>query len=213
MNKEFARIRDDRPSPRRQPTGSWNGLGTNPLRRVFYCLRFVKRHGRLIKICTPSSSHASPVTFPRHVDAGTGLQRPRIAKGLHALGVVGYFCPTTRAVILDPTSGEQGAHQDQGRSTIASEASDRKSGWSWENPLRRVFCCLRKSALSAAGYRRRVFGLRSFSRLLSRASRRCASAPACSRSNLSAMKSTRISRCRWLLSISSPSSGSSKPSP
>ncbi|GBH13689.1 hypothetical protein KPSA1_07181 [Pseudomonas syringae pv. actinidiae] len=41
MNKEFTRIRDDRPSPGRQPTGSWNGLGTNPLRRVFYCLRFL----------------------------------------------------------------------------------------------------------------------------------------------------------------------------
>ncbi|EEB58023.1 hypothetical protein PSPTOT1_4122 [Pseudomonas syringae pv. tomato T1] len=42
--------------------------------------------------------------------------------------------PLTRAVILDPTTGEQGVHQDQGRSTIAGKAADRELEWSWYKP-------------------------------------------------------------------------------
>ncbi|MDC3742553.1 hypothetical protein KDL21_16095 [Pseudomonas syringae pv. syringae] len=46
----------------------------------------------------------------------------------------GYFAPAVRAVVLDPTTGEQGVRQDQGRSTIAGKAADRELEWSWYKP-------------------------------------------------------------------------------
>lgn len=46
----------------------------------------------------------------------------------------GYFAPAIRAVRLDPTTGEQGVRQDQGRSTIAGKAADRELEWSWYKP-------------------------------------------------------------------------------
>ncbi|WP_160167896.1 hypothetical protein [Pseudomonas syringae] len=58
----------------------------------------------------------------------------RIAKGLHAEQQIGYLPHFTRAVRLDPTTGEQGVHQDQGRSTIAGKAADRELEWSWYKP-------------------------------------------------------------------------------
>ncbi|WP_162232064.1 hypothetical protein [Pseudomonas meliae] len=35
---------------------------------------------------------------------------------------------------MDPTTGEQGVRQDQGRSTIAGKAADRELEWSWYKP-------------------------------------------------------------------------------
>ncbi|WP_158227277.1 hypothetical protein [Pseudomonas syringae] len=46
----------------------------------------------------------------------------------------GYFAAAVRAVVLDPTTGEQGVRQDQGRSTIAGKAADRELEWSWYKP-------------------------------------------------------------------------------
>ncbi|RMV97192.1 hypothetical protein ALP01_200478 [Pseudomonas caricapapayae] len=47
---------------------------------------------------------------------------------------IGYFALFISAVILDPTTGEQGVRQDQGRSTIAGKAADRELEWSWYKP-------------------------------------------------------------------------------
>ncbi|WP_183142069.1 hypothetical protein [Pseudomonas cichorii] len=83
--------------------------------------------------------------FMRYGGVRECIRHYGIAKGLHDLKVNRSFYPASGPVILDPTSGEQGVRQDQGRSTIAGKAADRELEWSWKNPLRRVFCCLEKS--------------------------------------------------------------------